>query len=654
MTLQDYIDLGFTEKQAQALIKNGEYYRKRSLQLEDALHNKGARYLSELNDQFVIAQKEIEKEIRSWYQRFADNNGISITEARKWLTSKELVELKWDVKEYIKYGQDNAKNQLWMKQLENASARYHISRLDALKIQTQQTLEVLYGNHLDGVDTLARNIYTDGFYHTAFDIQKGKGFGEPITAIDNNRLEKIVSKPWAVDDRNFSERIWGNKQKLINETHQELTQMCVLGKSPDDAIKNIAKKLNVSKNQAGRLVMTESAYFASESQKDCYKELGVEYFQVVATLDSKTSEICQEMDGKVFPFKDYEVGATAPPFHPWCRSTTIPAFDDDFDDDGDIGTRAARGEDGKTYSVPADMTYKQWEQTFIDEDVSDELKNVDSGGKIKVEKEFIKELNKLKGSNMVETDYNEYLGMINNHDNPVIRKLYSLYGDKVKNIEFSATGGVYMPAKNTIEFSYPKYEDMYKFSTLAHEYGHFFDAKVDFENIHFVELDAIRAGTGLDVSFINVASSSDEFLAAVRKDKIHLESVLTDEVKDDMRLHNSSAGVQDAIDGLFPKSRIWWGHGEKYYNRKYAELEYFDKTLKMSLKKDLQKVYIELGLDASNQTKVKEICRQYEAASEIWANVMSAEVCGGEELEYVKKYLPNCYNAMLEILKGVK
>lgn len=386
MTLQDYIDLGFTEKQAQALIKNGEYYRKRSLQLEDALHNKGARYLSDLNDQFVIAQKEIEKEIRSWYQRFADNNGISITEARKWLTSKELAELKWDVKEYIKYGQDNAKNQLWMKQLENASARYHISRLDALKIQTQQTLEVLYGNHLDGVDTLARNIYTDGFYHTAFDIQKGKGFGEPITAIDNNRLEKIVSKPWAVDDRNFSERIWGNKQKLINETHQELTQMCVLGKSPDDAIKNIAKKFNTSKNQAGRLVMTESAYFASESQKDCYKELGVEYFQVVATLDSKTSEICQEMDGKVFPFKDYEVGATAPPFHPWCRSTTIPVFDDDFDDDGDIGTRAARGEDGKTYSVPADMTYKQWEQTFVDDEVivNQNVANGQEDGKIKV------------------------------------------------------------------------------------------------------------------------------------------------------------------------------------------------------------------------------------------------------------------------------
>lgn len=59
-----------------------------------------------------------------------------------------------------------------------------------------------------------------------------------------------------------------------------------------------------------------------------------------------------------------------------------------------------------------------------------------------------------------------------------------------------------------------------------------------------------------------------------------------------------------------------------------------------------------MGLDASNQAKTKSICRRYEAASEAWANIMSAIVCGGKELEYVEKYLPNSYQMMLEILKG--
>lgn len=38
----------------------------------------------------------------------------------------------------------------------------------------------------------------------------------------------------------------------------------------------------------------------------------------------------------------------------------------------------------------------------------------------------------------------------------------------------------------------------------------------------------------------------------------------------------------------------------------------------------------------------------------MWANIMAAEVNGGSELEYVKKYLPNSYEAFIEILKGVK
>ena len=108
--------------------------------------------------------------------------------------------------------------------------------------------------------------------------------------------------------------------------------------------------------------MTESAFFGSEARKDSFRELGVEQYEIVATLDSSTSEICREMDGKVFPMSEYKSGSTAPPFHVWCRTTTVPAFVDEFDK---IGERAARNQEtGKTYYVPADMTYREWELQF--------------------------------------------------------------------------------------------------------------------------------------------------------------------------------------------------------------------------------------------------------------------------------------------------
>ena len=106
--------------------------------------------------------------------------------------------------------------------------------------------------------------------------------------------------------------------------------------------------------------MTESAYFAGEARNDCYKELGVKQYRIIATLDSKTSEICQEMDGKVFNQSEYEAGVTAPPFHVYCRTTTAPHHPNR---DNSKVKRIARGEDGKTYYVRGDMTYKEWRKT---------------------------------------------------------------------------------------------------------------------------------------------------------------------------------------------------------------------------------------------------------------------------------------------------
>ncbi|HDO9695880.1 TPA: phage head morphogenesis protein, partial [Clostridioides difficile] len=135
-------------------------------QLEEAQNNKSVKYYLELEKQYKLAMNSIEKDILAWYNRFAKNEGISLLEAKKLLNTRELEEFKWSVEEYIRHGKENAINQKWMKELENASARVHITRLEALKLQIQQQVEVLYGNELDGIDKLMRDIYTSGYYHT--------------------------------------------------------------------------------------------------------------------------------------------------------------------------------------------------------------------------------------------------------------------------------------------------------------------------------------------------------------------------------------------------------------------------------------------------------------------------------------------------------
>ncbi len=244
-----------------------------------------------------------------------------------------------------------------MKELENASAKYHISKLEALKVQTQQSLEVMFSKQQGTMQGTLTDVFESGYYHTAYELQKGFNVGLDIAGLGQAEIKAVLSKPWAADGYNFSERIWNNKNKLISEVHNELSRNILTGSDPQKAIDAIAKKMNTSKSNAGRLVMTEEAYFSSVAQQKCFEDLDVEQYEIVATLDSHTSDICRSLDGQHFPMSEYQAGVTAPPFHVNCRSTTVPYFDDEF---GNIGERAARVGDGKTYYVPADMTYEQW------------------------------------------------------------------------------------------------------------------------------------------------------------------------------------------------------------------------------------------------------------------------------------------------------
>ena len=344
-------------------MNNAEYWKLRFEQLEQAQNQKGVKAYADIERQYKEAKKQLEGQIARWYQRFATNNGISLAEARQYLKGADLKEFKWDVQEYIKYGQDNALNSGWMKELENVSAKYHISKLEALKVQTQHSLEVMYAKQFGIMHGALSDAFESGYYHTAYELQHGFNVGWDIAGLDQAQIEKVLAKPWAADGYNFSERIWGNKNKLISEVHNELSRNIMLGADPQKAIDSLAKKMNTSKNNAGRLVMTEEAYFSSAAQKDCFESLGVEQYEIVATLDSHTSDICRSLDGKHFPMKDYQPGVTAPPFHVYCRSTTVPYFDEQFD----IGERAARDEEtGKTYYIPDDMNYQEWKEPFVD------------------------------------------------------------------------------------------------------------------------------------------------------------------------------------------------------------------------------------------------------------------------------------------------
>ena len=101
-----------------------------------------------------------------------------------------------------------------------------------------------------------------------------------------------------------------------------------------------------------RTTINQVSTAASRATYEANRNITPKY-QYVATLDSRTSPICRELDGQEFPYGD---GPT-PPQHFNCRSTIVPVVD--FEALGlprpPEGMRAsAKGQ------VPADMTYGEW------------------------------------------------------------------------------------------------------------------------------------------------------------------------------------------------------------------------------------------------------------------------------------------------------
>ena len=345
-------------------MNNKDYWSKRLEELERMQILNESKYLETLKEEYEKALYNIKKETKNWLARFSVNNQISLRDSKKWLNTNELKELKWDVEEYIKYGQENGIDLIWRKELENASAKVHISRLEALQIQIQNEIEKLSHNEQQETQNFIIDTYKDTYYKVAYELQKGHNVAFQFSALDENTIKRIISKPWTSDGYTFSDRIWKNKKALIDTLQKELTQSIIRGKAPDDVIDKISKTFGVSKNKAGTLVMTESAFFSSVARKDCFKDLGVEKYIIVATLDSRTSDICRNLDGQIFNMSDYKEGITAPPFHVNCRSTTAPYFADEFE----FGERAARNTDGNTYYVPSNITYNEWKSKYIDSD----------------------------------------------------------------------------------------------------------------------------------------------------------------------------------------------------------------------------------------------------------------------------------------------
>ena len=338
-----------------------KYWQKRSENTLIENEKSALEYEKLLRESYQTAIANVNKEIQAFYGKYAKNNVISIAEAKQRLNATELKAFNKQQRVYlaaIKRLGDKAFTADYVEYINKLSARAYISKLEELNANIRYQVEVLSANYNNDLGTTLQSSYEESYYKTMYAIQSNVGIGVSFTNPTGKMLETAVKENW--NGSNYSGRIWADKNKLIATLNQLIPQEFIRGRSIKAISDDISKQFNTSYSNAERLVRTEINYISNKGSMKSYKDSNVvKEYEYLATLDGRTSDICRDMDGKIFALKDAIIGVNQPPLHPRCRSTTIPYFPDD-EISSTIEDRIARDENGQSYKVGKDVTYEEW------------------------------------------------------------------------------------------------------------------------------------------------------------------------------------------------------------------------------------------------------------------------------------------------------
>ena len=250
-----------------------------------------------------------------------------------------------------------------MNRINAVSYAARITRLEALSERVGAVFKQTADIELGTDKSVLGNAYKESYYRTMFDCQQGFGIGADFALIPEKALKTVLESKFM--GKNFSERVWTNTNALAKKLKTVLSSGIATGASIEKMSNDIADLSLQGKMMATRLIRTETTLYMGQGELKAYAEFGIDKYKYLATLDSRTSPMCAELDGEVFNVADAVPGENYPPLHAWCRSTTIAYFDDE-----DTGTRIARDKYGKTYKVPSDMTYDEWKEKYVADAIS--------------------------------------------------------------------------------------------------------------------------------------------------------------------------------------------------------------------------------------------------------------------------------------------
>ena len=301
-------------------LSNKSYWLKRSEELDKVAKMTEKEVMKKLSALYRDAFRSIEKEVNDFMMKYAVDHKLDYATVTQTLTPIDLAEYNQKIEELYAMYRDTGSEYIKI-EIDRLNARAKITRLQALQdaINVELT-KVTHEYQMTLEDTLI-GLFTEQYK----EVSELLGIMAPV--INREAIKTIIEYPYA--GKMFSDRIWDNKDALVKYIQQDLTVGIIRGDSIQKMARQLKKDLNVLYYQAERLVRTETNYAMNQGHLKGYADSGVvEKYEFLAAIDSRTSKLCKNQNGKVYKLSDATVGVNYPPLHPNCRSTVIPVLED--------------------------------------------------------------------------------------------------------------------------------------------------------------------------------------------------------------------------------------------------------------------------------------------------------------------------------------
>lgn len=303
------------------------------------------------------AEKQIYEDMRGILDNFQNYYGLTREEAETLLSGQVSDAFLRRFRERIATLKDGARRRALEAELSAKAYRARLTRLEAIRYSAKVSMAQVADVEAAQDKMALQDGASIAYNRALFDVQKTVGMMFQTEGMSTRRAAEILRQNWS--GKLYSARVWNNCNAVAEQVATLMTEMVMSGKASRQSMDElVGQAIDNGRMAANRLLRTEYNHAAGQAEMEAYTDAKVTHYRYIAVLDGRTSKVCQELDGKVFPIAERKVGKNMHPMHPWCRSSTAPVIN------GVVlksQKRIARDlRTGKIEYIPATMTYNEW------------------------------------------------------------------------------------------------------------------------------------------------------------------------------------------------------------------------------------------------------------------------------------------------------